>query len=82
MVARRRMIKVRVGRAGVIVLPESVRAMVGIEAGDELQVKVVDGKIVLEPAKNSDTSEPKRAVKDHKGLMSYDSRGATDLSSY
>ena len=43
------MIKVRVGRAGVILLPDSVRAMVGIEAGDELQVEVVDGKIVLEP---------------------------------
>ena len=76
------MIKVRVGRAGVIVLPESVRAMIGIEAGDELQMKVIDGKIVLEPAKNSDSSELKRAVEDHKGHMSYDSRGAAEFSSF
>ena len=76
------MIKVRIGRAGVIVLPESVRAMVGIEAGDELQVKVVDGKIVLEPTKNSDGSELKKAVEDHKGITSYESGGATGLSSF
>ena len=76
------MIKVRVGRAGVIVLPDSVRAMVGIEAGDELQVKVVDGKIVLEPVKSSDSSELKRATEDHKGLMSYESEGVAEFSSF
>ena len=76
------MIKVRVGRAGVIVLPDSVRAMVGIEAGDELQVKVVDGKIVLEPTKDSSSGGLKGAVEDHDGTMSYDSGGATGLSSF
>mgnify|MGYP001770647308 CR=1 FL=1 len=76
------MIKVRVGRAGVIVLPESVRAMIGIEAGDELQMKVVDGKIVLEPAKNSESGGLKRAVEDHKGLTSRESGGVTEFSSF
>ena len=41
------MLRVRVGRRGVIVIPKSVREKLGIEEGSVLQLEVSSDKIIL-----------------------------------
>ncbi|MEB3778932.1 MAG: AbrB/MazE/SpoVT family DNA-binding domain-containing protein [Desulfurococcales archaeon] len=41
------MLRVRVGRRGVIVIPKEVRERLGIEEGMVLELSVEEGKIVL-----------------------------------
>ncbi len=41
------MLRVRVGRRGVIVIPKEVREKLGIEEGMVLELSVEEGKIVL-----------------------------------
>ncbi|HVF20348.1 MAG TPA: AbrB/MazE/SpoVT family DNA-binding domain-containing protein [Mycobacteriales bacterium] len=36
------------GKQGRVVIPAGIRAVLGLRAGDELRVRVVDGRITLE----------------------------------
>ncbi len=42
-------LEVRVGRKRTIVIPKRVAEMLGIEEGSRLEMRVEDGRIVLEP---------------------------------
>jgi len=48
------MVEVIVTRKFQITIPKEVREALGINVGDRLLVKIVDGKIVLEPIRGSD----------------------------
>ena len=48
------MVKVIVTSKFRITIPKKVREALGIKVGDRLLVKVVEGKIVLEPIRSSD----------------------------
>jgi len=42
-------VKVVVGRKGCIIIPKSIRELVGIKEGDVLTLTVENGRVVLEP---------------------------------
>jgi len=42
-------VKVVVGRKGYIIIPKSIRELVGIKEGDVLTLTVENGRVVLEP---------------------------------
>ncbi|RLF22234.1 MAG: AbrB/MazE/SpoVT family DNA-binding domain-containing protein [Thermoprotei archaeon] len=48
------MVEVVVTRKFQVTIPKEVREALGISVGDRLIVKVVDGKIVMEPIRGSD----------------------------
>lgn len=43
------MTKARIGKRSTLVLPKSVVQELDLHEGDELEVKVIDGRIVMEP---------------------------------
>jgi AbrB family looped-hinge helix DNA binding protein len=45
--------KVRLNYDGWLALPAAVRRALGVDTGDQLEVEVVDGRIVLRPLKPS-----------------------------
>ncbi len=47
------MVEVIVTRKFQVTIPKEVREVLGISIGDRLLVKVVDGKIVMEPVRGS-----------------------------
>ena len=49
-------VKVVVGKKGCIIIPKSIRELVGIKEGDVLTLTVENGRVVLEPER------PKRNV--------------------
>jgi antitoxin PrlF len=48
------LVEVVVTRKFQVTIPKEVREALGIKVGDRLLVKVVDGKIVMEPIRGSD----------------------------
>ena len=41
---------VKLSTKGQLVIPKAIRCSLGLQPGDRLQVQVVEGKIILEPA--------------------------------
>jgi len=57
--------KVEVGRKGYIIIPKSVRELIGIKEGDVLTLTVENGRIVLEPERRISLSEVARRLREH-----------------
>jgi AbrB family looped-hinge helix DNA binding protein len=51
-------VKVVVGKKGCIIIPKSIRELVGIKEGDVLTLTVENGRIVLEPERKLASSPP------------------------
>ncbi len=61
--------KLRVRRKRYLILPKSLRDLLGIEEGDELVVEVRDG-IVLKPARRKvDLNELRRELTNHVNVL-------------
>lgn len=58
------MIEVVVTRKYQVTIPKEIREMLGIRIGDRLLVRVVDGKIILEPIKGSKALEKLASIAD------------------
>lgn len=58
------MIEVVVTRKFQVTIPKEVRESLGIRIGDKLLVRVVNGKIVMEPIKSSDALEMLSTIAD------------------
>ena len=53
-------VKVVVGKKGCIIIPKSIRELVGIKEGDVLTLTIENGRIVLEPERKLASSPPFR----------------------
>jgi AbrB family looped-hinge helix DNA binding protein len=51
-----------IDKAGRIVVPKALRRAVGLEAGSEVEIRAVDGRIEMEPAPLDVRLERKRGV--------------------
>jgi len=51
-------VKVEVGKKGYIIIPKSIRELVGIKEGDVLTLTVENGRVVLEPERKLASSPP------------------------
>ena len=58
-------VKVVVRKKGCIIIPKSVRELVGIKEGDVLTLTVENGRIVLEPESRASLSEVARRLREH-----------------
>jgi transcriptional regulator, AbrB family len=58
-------VKVKVGRKGCIIIPKSIRELVGIKEGDVLTLTVENGRIVLEPERNASLPEVAKRLREH-----------------
>jgi len=58
-------VKVVVGRKGCIIIPKSIRELVGIKEGDVLTLTVENGRIVLEPERKASLSEVAKRLREH-----------------
>jgi AbrB family looped-hinge helix DNA binding protein len=58
-------VKVVVGRKGCIIIPKSIRELVGIKEGDVLTLTVENGRIVLEPERRVSLSEVAKRLREH-----------------
>ncbi len=58
------MVEVVVTRKYQVTIPKEVREALGISIGDRLIVRVVDGKIVLEPIRGSDALKKLSTIAD------------------
>jgi len=58
-------VKVKVGRKGCIIIPKSIRELVGIKEGDVLTLTVENGRIVLEPERNVSLPEVAKRLREH-----------------
>ena len=56
--------KVTIDRAGRVVVPKALRDELGLEGGTELEIRVREGRLELEP-----TATPMRLVRRGKGLV-------------
>jgi AbrB family looped-hinge helix DNA binding protein len=56
--------KVTIDRAGRLVVPKALREELGLEGGTELEIRVREGRLELEP-----TATPMRLVRRGKGLV-------------
>jgi len=59
-------VKVEVGKKGYIIIPKSIRELVGIKEGDVLTLTVENGRIVLEPERRASLSEVAKRLREHK----------------
>jgi AbrB family looped-hinge helix DNA binding protein len=57
-------LKLKVGKKGYIILPKTIRDIMGINEGDEVIVEVKDA-IILKPTKKIDKDKLKNALKRH-----------------
>ncbi|MFP3286875.1 MAG: AbrB/MazE/SpoVT family DNA-binding domain-containing protein [Acidilobus sp.] len=57
--------KVEVGKKGYIIIPKSIRELVGIKEGDVLTLTVENGRIVLEPERRVSLSEVAKRLREH-----------------
>ncbi|AWR99841.1 AbrB/MazE/SpoVT family DNA-binding domain-containing protein [Metallosphaera hakonensis] len=64
-------VRIEVGKKGYIVIPKSVRDLVGIKEGDTLALRVENGRIVLEPEREVDINDVIRKLKEHANRISY-----------
>ncbi|MCG2890549.1 MAG: AbrB/MazE/SpoVT family DNA-binding domain-containing protein [Acidilobus sp.] len=58
-------VKVVVGKKGCIIIPKSIRELVGIKEGDVLTLTVENGRIVLEPERRASLSELAKRLREH-----------------
>ena len=58
-------VKVVVGKKGCIIIPKSIRELVGIKEGDVLTLTVENGRIVLEPERKVSLSEVAKRLREH-----------------
>jgi AbrB family looped-hinge helix DNA binding protein len=58
-------VKVEVGKKGYIIIPKSIRELVGIKEGDVLTLIVENGRIVLEPDRKVSLSEVAKRLREH-----------------
>jgi AbrB family looped-hinge helix DNA binding protein len=56
---------VEVGRKGCIIIPKSVRELVGIKEGDVLTLTVENRRIALEPERRVSLSEVAKRLREH-----------------
>ena len=64
-------LKVEVGKKGYVIIPKSIRDLVGIKEGDVLILRVADGKIILEPERKVDLESLRKHLEGHKEKISY-----------
>lgn len=60
-----------VGKKGYLIIPKSVRDLLGINEGDTLELRVEDGKIILERERNVDFKELERKFEEHGRKIAY-----------
>jgi AbrB family looped-hinge helix DNA binding protein len=58
-------VKVVVGKKGYVIIPKSIRELVGIKEGDVLTLTVENGRIVLEPERRASLSEVAKRLREH-----------------
>jgi AbrB family looped-hinge helix DNA binding protein len=58
-------VKVVVGKKGCIIIPKSIRELVGIKEGDVLTLTVENGRIVLEPESKVSLPEVAKRLREH-----------------
>jgi AbrB family looped-hinge helix DNA binding protein len=58
-------VKVEVGKKGYIIIPKSIRELVGIKEGDVLTLTVENGRIVLELERRVSLSEVAKRLREH-----------------
>jgi len=58
-------VKVVVGKKGCIIIPKSIRELVGIKEGDVLTLTVENGRIVLEPERKASLPEVAKRLREH-----------------
>jgi AbrB family looped-hinge helix DNA binding protein len=58
-------VKVVVGKKGYVIIPKSIRELVGIKEGDVLTLTVENGRIVLEPERRVSLSEVAKRLREH-----------------
>jgi len=54
-----------VGKKGCIIIPKSIRELVGIKEGDVLTLTVENGRIVLEPERKASLPEVAKRLREH-----------------
>ncbi len=54
-----------VGKKGCIIIPKSIRELVGIKEGDVLTLIVENGRIVLDPERRASLSEVAKRLREH-----------------
>jgi len=58
-------VKVVAGKKGCIIIPKSIRELVGIKEGDVLTLTVENGRIVLEPERKASLPEVAKRLREH-----------------
>jgi len=58
-------VKVVVGKKGYIIIPKSIRELVGIKEGDVLTLTVENGRVVLEPERKVSLPEVAKRLREH-----------------
>jgi len=58
-------VKVVVGRKGYIIIPKSIRELVGIKEGDVLTLTVENGRVVLDPERKVSLPEVAKRLREH-----------------
>jgi len=58
-------VKVVVGKKGCIIIPKSIRELVGIKEGDVLTLTVENGRVVLEPERKVSLPEVAKRLREH-----------------
>jgi transcriptional regulator, AbrB family len=58
-------VKVVVGKKGCIIIPKSIRELVGIKEGDVLTLTVENGRVVLEPERKASLPEVAKRLREH-----------------
>ncbi len=69
-------LRVEVGKKGYVIIPKSVRDLVGIKEGDILILTVVGDKIVLEPERRVNIREVVKKLEEHERKISYAKRAS------
>ncbi|WP_206346102.1 AbrB/MazE/SpoVT family DNA-binding domain-containing protein [Sulfolobus sp. S-194] len=64
-------LRLEVGKKGYIIIPKSVRDLVGIKEGDTLILSVSGNKIILEPEKKVDVNIILKKFEAHEKRISY-----------
>jgi len=58
-------VKVVVGKKGCIIIPKSIRELVGIKEGDVLTLTVENGRVVLDPERKVSLPEVAKRLREH-----------------
>jgi AbrB family looped-hinge helix DNA binding protein len=67
-------LRVEVGKKGYIIIPKSVRELIGIREGDTLILSVNGNRIILEPERRVNVDEVARKIEEHRRKVSYAKR--------